>query len=322
MGGAKKIVWPSKELDFLREYGLRDLYLKGDYRSVLRIGNETADYALKCVQHSDKKLLSLINAQKFLELRGFANFSKIIPNEKGEYFTPTENGTYFLIEWINGRESNFTNHDELLTYISVVAKMHALTHGFGVTETDLRAKWSAKLQKVQEISKGQYAVPDKFFVHLSQVIDFGQKALSLLQNQAVFSCTYQPIVVCHKDLTYRNLLIDQNNDGYLIDFDYAKADVATRDLAQFLRKVWDWNNWDIDLGLRLLAAYSKVNPLSKGELGVLLAWLYFPRSFRQLKSRLEKYNSDPAMLAEIVKDIEDYLDAKPSLDRFARSLGY
>ncbi len=322
MGGVKKIIWPVQDLDLFGEYGLDNLDFKGNYRSVLRLGSETTDYALKCVEYSRKKLLFLVEVQQFLEVRGFANFSRIIPTLRDEYFINTGNESYFLMEWIHGRESNFKDQNDLFTYISVVANLHRSTRGFGVATNNLSDKWSDKLQEVQEISTIQYRVSDEFLDILPGVVEFGQRALSLLQNEEVLKSTCQPLVVCHKDLTYRNLLIDPHNEGYLIDFDYAKADVPVRDLAQFLRKVWKRNNWDIDLGLRLLSSYSKDNLLSKGDLGLLLAYLYFPRSLRQLKSRIRKYDSNPAMLEDILQDVKSNLAIKPSLDRFARSLGY
>lgn len=322
MGGAKKIVWPVKELDLFREYGLKDLHFKGDYRSVLRIGNGLKDYALKRVVHSDEKLLSLVKVQKFLEDRGFANFARIIPNVKGEYFINPGNEKYFVMEWINGRESNFKNHNDLLTYVSVIGNLHGLTSDFGVATEDLREKWTSKLERLKKVSESPNDMPVESLGLIPGVIEFGQIALNILQNQEVLRSTCQPLVVCHRDLTSRNFLICPNQEGYLIDFDYARPDLPVSDLAKLLRMIWKENNGDIDPGLFLLSSYSKENPLSKGDLGVLLAYLYFPRHLRQFISRIKKHHTNPAIVNNTVKNVESYLAIKPFLDRFAKRIGY
>ncbi len=320
MGGAKKISWPVKELDFLRQYGIRDLYLKGEHRSVLHLGNGTKAYALKCVNYAPEKLMFLAGVQQFMEVRGFANFARMVPNLAGEYFVKIGQENYCLMEWIPGRESAFKDHNDLFTYISVVANLHKLTRGFGGEPQNLSEKWSGSLQELK--AGGERRFSGELHNLLSRAIEFGQIALSFLQKPEVLKSACRSLVVCHKDLTYRNLLIDANNQGYLIDFDYAKADRPVRDLAQFLRKAWKQNAWDTDLGLRLLAFYAKDNLLTNGDLGLLLAYLYFPRSLRQFASRMKKYASNPVLVEDTIQDVKSYLANKPSLERFSRSLGY
>ena len=318
VGGANKINWSGIEKDLLQEYGLSNLRIKGEYRSVLQLGSNSGDFALKCIALKQKNLQFLLEVLGFLKLRGFTNFQALVPTLSGQYWISEKAGTYILAKWIEGRESNLSDSRDLGIYARTLGQLHRLTAGFRPVGNPWEERWSAKLLELVNISE-DISCPERIKKLIPAVINSGDKALSLLKNPEVARSLSQPAVVCHHDLTYRNFIITPNNEGFFIDFDYAKADVALRDLAQFLAKVIKDNN--SETAVHILSVYAEERPLSNGDIGAMLAFLYFPRSLWGFGERIRNVTGRKAY-EEAVSKVEKRLARQDSLDNLCSKLGF
>lgn len=63
------------------------------------------------------------------------------------------------------------------------------------------------------------------------------------------------------------------------NFDKAGIGMQITDFYQFLRKVMEKNDWDIDYGSMLIDEYNQVKPMSKEEFKVLYLLLLYPEKF-------------------------------------------
>ncbi len=322
MDVANNAVLPPADLDLELEYGLPSAAITARRQSVLRIKSDTEEYALKHVQLPLEKLLYLLSIKDFMWARGFTSFPFIVPTLQGEYFLPRESGIYYLLHWIPGRESNFLNHNDLMLYAAVLGRLHRLTKGFHSSGSDWQGRWSAGLQKLAALDCSHASRLSSLREVVPEVIRAGAKTLSLLQEPEVARSLRQPAVVCHHDLSSRNFLISTGNRGFLIDFECARADVPMLDLAQFLERVMLWRNWDLTLALQLLAAYTEENPLTRGDLGALLAFLYFPRSLWGLGTSPVLKDSNPHAVRERVERALKSLTSHQAIDRLSGLLGY
>ncbi len=322
MNVANNAALPPVDLNLEMEYGLPSPIITARRQSVLRIGAGTKEYALKHVQLPLEKLLHLLSIMEFMRARGFTSFPSIVPNLKGEYFLPRESGIYYLLHWIPGRESNFQNHSDLILYAVVLGRLHRLTKGFYPAGRDWQERWSTGLQKLAALDCSHTSRLAGLREVVPEIIRAGTKSLSLLQETEVSRSLRQPAVVCHHDLSSRNFLISTGNRGFLIDFECARPDVPMLDLAQLLERVMLWHNWDLTLALQLLAAYSEENPLTRGDLGVLLAFLYFPRPLWGLGRSPVIKDSNPQAVRERVKRAEKTLTSHQAIDRLSALLGY
>ncbi len=318
MGGTRQIDWPVDDLDLTREYGLVSLTAKENHRAVLRIENDAAEYALKCVELTPGNLVFLQETLDFIQSRGFTNLPRILPTVNGERFVSSGARTYFLMEWLPGHESKFTDRNELIICAQLLGKLHRLTKGFYPYGNNWQERWSAKLKELSEIDCSHAAVLRKI---LPEVIRAGHKALRLLDDPEVVESFRQPAVVCHHDLSQRNFIISPRNEGFLIDFDYAKADTPMRDLAQFLARALKQNDWDSNLTTQLLSAYAQENPLSRGDLGAMLAFLHFPRSLWGFGGRLNKHTTKES-IGELTKKVEESLVRQSHIARLSNLLGF
>jgi CotS family spore coat protein len=303
MGGASKIIWPIEDLHIDQEYGLTHIGAKEENRCVLRIGNEVEDYALKSIDLKTKNLTLLHQVFDFLEQRGFHCYSPIVRSINGEFFIKRQSGTYYLTEWVAGRESNFSSYSDLLNCTRTLGIMHRLTSGFRTGAIDWKERWSSSVQKLLAMDSANTFHPSLVLL-VHKAIEAGEKTLRLLADPEVNQSLHNPTVICHHDLSYRNFIITPDNQAFLIDFDYAAADVPMRDLAQFFIKVLKHNNWDINVILPLIAAYKQENTLSRGDLGVMFAFLLFPRSLWGLNSTVQECTTPKEIIKSFVKNTE------------------
>jgi Ser/Thr protein kinase RdoA (MazF antagonist) len=63
------------------------------------------------------------------------------------------------------------------------------------------------------------------------------------------------------------------------NFDKACVGIQITDLYQFIRKVMEKNDWDVDLGSRILDTYEKIVPVNKEEYKLLYILLHYPEKF-------------------------------------------
>ncbi len=112
--------------------------------------------------------------------------------------------------------------------------------------------------------------------------------------------------ICHGNYTYHNIImLKSGQTGYgnwktysneeslsaaglkgnikgnmaTTNFDRACIGVQIMDLYQFMRKVMEKNNWDMDFGSMILDIYTNVLPADKDELKLLYILLLYPEKF-------------------------------------------
>lgn len=104
---------------------------------------------------------------------------------------------------------------------------------------------------------------------------------------------------CHGDCNQHNIIRTEAG-VLLINFETMYYGQQIVDLANFLRKIMEKNNWNTDMGKRILAAYGKERPFGEGELGLLYKLLLFPEKFWKITNHYS--NSHKAWVSG--RDIE------------------
>ncbi len=70
-----------------------------------------------------------------------------------------------------------------------------------------------------------------------------------------------------------------NKQAVTSNFEKALIGIQINDLYHFIRKTMEKNNWDIELGNKMIEAYNNICPLSKDEAHLLYILLLFPEKF-------------------------------------------
>lgn len=118
--------------------------------------------------------------------------------------------------------------------------------------------------------------------------EMGKKALNTLNESSYYElCALAEAEksFCHHDFTYHNIILNDKNDVYIIDFDFCKREVRTFDIANFMIKVLKRVDWDISFAEAIIESYNSVSKLSSEEYKVLYAFLQFPQRYWRLANR-------------------------------------
>ncbi|HZW83330.1 MAG TPA: phosphotransferase [Candidatus Deferrimicrobium sp.] len=316
----KYITWPLKDLQLVRDYGLKAPELKNSGKSVLQITDQGKDYALKLVTCSERKLHYFQEVLRFITDSEFNNYPKVLLSVQGKPYVQTSTGSYILSEWLPGRAADFTSYDDIIFCAKTLGQLHKTTMGYLPAENNWEERWKSGLKQYKQLKLSLRQYPEEVRQLMTQVIKSGQRTLALLRNKQIYDILGQPAVLCHQALYEKNFLIAEDNTSYLLGLCTARADMPQRDVAQFLRNVLIANNGDINLALKLIAAYCHENPFSFGDLGAVIAFMYFPRSLWSQVDRLKSNN--PEILSKAVKAIREDLALQPAVHNLAMVLGY
>ena len=189
----------------------------------------------------------------------------IKPN-KGVYFLKTDRGNKCL------KKVNYGIQKLLFVY---GAKEHLRNNGFNqVDKNDLNVDGTS------------YAVVNEDIYTLSEWIE-GRECEILSDSAYLELCkkAEQDKNFCHHDYTYHNIIVDDNDNVHVIDFDYCKREVRVYDISNFLIKVLKRVDWDIEYAKTIIEAYDSVSPIEEEEYKVLYAFLVFPQRFWRLSNR-------------------------------------
>lgn len=87
---------------------------------------------------------------------------------------------------------------------------------------------------------------------------------------------------CHHDYANHNILIDSENQIYIIDFDYCMLDTKLHDLASILIRVMKNGKWDLKSAELILNSYRKESYIDKESIPIIAAFMEFPQDYWQI----------------------------------------
>lgn len=331
-------------------YDLQDLYgvdLKAVYglevleaqncRAVVKVKTDQGTFALKKVSHKPGKLQFMYEAQEHLWNNGFQSLPRFVKTLDGRPFVEVEDGLIFLNNWIDGKESNVRDREQLMAIARLQAHLHAASNGF---KSSIRAKvktrwdgWEDRFEEqVGDIKstylrlKGQEPQSEMEAVFLETcepMLELAETALKMLQAspyQQVLERAQELGGFVHGDFTYHNFIRTPEGAMQVIDFDYCAHELRIHDFARFLRKMMRRTSWNVDVSNSILREYHAINPISEEELQVLHATMHLPQRYwraveRGFMSKRYTVESSIKKMREEHTQLEDwkrYLAAFPT----------
>lgn len=290
-----------REVEIERQFEIKIECFKPN-KGVYFLKTNKGNKCLKRINYGIQKLLFVYAAKEHLIKNNFNTVDKYCLNIEGNPYAIVNEDVYTLSEWIEGRECDFQNKNEIVDASRNLAFMHIASKGYEPPEnsklkTDL-GRWPHLMEKriksfdkMKEMSRKAYNKKIFDFNYI-KFMDFnktiGKRAVSILAKSNYMdlcSIAEDERSFCHHDYTYNNIIIDGNNNYNIIDFDYCKREIRIYDISNFMIKVLKRVNWDIEYCKLIINAYNEVNPLSEGEYRVLFAFLLFPQRFWRLSNR-------------------------------------
>lgn len=271
-----------------------DIDVKRTYkgRGTILCDTNVGALVLKEYKGSSEKLELLDRLQN--GLNAYVKTDMLLRNKEGELFCKDIDGTtYILKEYIDGRECNYKNEEDVMQAFSVMAKLHKGMTNAGDSElfklpfrsyADEMEKhtrecrriynYICKLKNRTEFERAllkEY----RYFLELAEEITKKVKAENMnyyeqeINRQGLFY---------HGDYQYHNV-ISAGNTMCVINLERFGKDSGVRDLYLLFRKISEKTDWSLQLGERMIMAYEKNRTLQPFEWKQFIYRLSYPDKF-------------------------------------------
>lgn len=258
-------------------------------RAVYKIDCLDTSYCLKKVYFNDKDLLFVYSAIEWL-FRNNIKVPRIISTKDNGRFVLFNNMLFILTPWINGTKCSYDNIEHILYSIKNLAVMHKVTKGFEPIEgsnsriglENLHTSFNKHFNQLLVCSNLAFKYDDTFsrlFLHYFDKNTLLSKICVDIASSINFKNL--SISLCHSDYVNKNILFDEKNEIWVIDFDKCKMDYCIHDIGYFLRRLLKRNNtkWNTEIAINSLIEYDNVKPLNLDEHKAILIYLAFPQKY-------------------------------------------
>jgi CotS family spore coat protein len=305
-------------------------------RGVYLLKTNKGNKCLKKVSYGQQKLMYLYNAKEKIISNGFDKIDKYFLTPEGLPYATVNEDLYIITDWIDGRECDFRNEEELMSSAKALAEFHKAARGFLSDETlkprndigKLPATFEKRLHtlnKMREIARKKKRKSDFDMLYLSNIDYYNNNAREAIKKLDI-NCygrvcqgAFEDKVLCHHDYTYHNILIDKNDIVNIIDFDYCKEEIQIYDLCTLLVKALKRLEWNRSSSEKILGSYNQVKSITRDEINVIKAILVFPQRFWRLANRYY-YREAGWSEAAFLKKMKEIIDEKDKYNEFINQL--
>lgn len=272
-------------------------------QKVWQIIAEEGFFILKLLPYPKEETGFIVDAMSYLSKNGFHRYNEIIYTKENMPFGSYGESFTLLTKQLYGRVPSFKKKEDVTAVAACLSDLHRAAVGFSPVHCFAeRIKWG----KMIEIIHAGKEDLEGFAASLegnAEKDDFDKAFLShcdfyIHQTEEVIAelATFYPALssekeksggFCHHDPAHHNFLIDkvdgidQKEQVFLFDFDYAIADLRAHDVAVLLLKILKTNHWNTQLAQRAFAVYQESFPLDRAEIHFIQMLLKYPYDFRQ-----------------------------------------
>lgn len=320
-----------REFEIERQFDLKIEKIKPS-KGVYFLNTNKGDMCLKKIVYGIQKLTFIYGAKEHLINNGFTNIDKFYLSIEGEPYAIVNEDIYTLSNWIDGRECNFQELEDVKRSSEVLAQLHIASRGYEPPEN---SKLKSDLERWPQIM-------DKRIKSFDRMRDMGRKKTQKNEVDMIYIKNYEfyknlakeayklfemsnyfnickeveeEKSFCHHDYTYHNIVIGNDNNINILDFDYCKREVRSYDIANYIVKVLKRNNFDINICKEIIESYHKILKLREEDLFLMYGYFLFPQRFWRLSNRYF-YNDNTFRQNTFLSNFEKLLDEKEVYMKF------
>lgn len=258
-------------------------------RAVYRVDYNNNSYCLKKVYYELDDLLYVYSAIEWL-YRNKIRVPKLLPTIDNNRFAQFNDMLFILTPWIEGEKCSFDNMNHIELSIKKLAQIHSISRTFKpILGSNLKEGFDdyyiSTLKHFQDLLKSSndsFKYKDKFSKKFISDFDLNFRLAKIsLDMSNKIEPSQLSRSLCHGDYVNKNILIPEDNDPWIIDFDKCKMDYCARDLSYFLRRLLKRENtkWDLDLSLNILKTYNNITPLTESDIYYIISYICFPQKY-------------------------------------------
>lgn len=319
-----------KVVSDLYEFDIKDMVAS---RDGFIIRSSDGKKFLKKSLIAPERVLFVHGAKEHLYNNGFQCIDRFCCTKSGSPYFLLDGICYTVSEFIEGRECNFDNREDVALSSRALAALHNASLGYippaGARIQDDIGKiplyFSKRLEELRKLkknaAKGKSRFDHLFLQYFDQFYNMGEYVLSQITEscyEALSEKARKDGGFCHHDYTYHNIIFN-NDDISIINFDYCCFELKVYDIANLLRRKMRKCNWDISDAAEIIREYRKVGSISDEEFLIMKYILLFPQKFWRVANRF--YNtrrswSERSFLSRLQEVVDEMEFHRKFMDRY------
>lgn len=274
-----------------------------------RITTQDEDFCLKRIRHGRDGVERLFRMTEYITNKGFCSLPRYFKTREERLFVKYKHCYFYMTGWVDGREANLDNFNELLDCIKVLAEFHISASGddsirYFETPGNLK-NWPlifmencSKLgwyKRIIEKKNIRSDFDNAYCLNIDFYRGLGTAAMELLGradfHELSASAGRKRSIFINK-FSGKNLLYLSDGRIFISDISTAVKDTTINNLGKILRKVIssDTYQWKFEIAKDIIETYRELVPISESEIKGLLSFIIFPYQFCKLgKKHYEKH---------------------------------
>ncbi len=319
------------ELDVLSQY---DMEVNGTrrVRGAVLCDTKQGPFLLRELSFSARQLPDLYELYNYLKEQGCANVDELVKNKDGGLVSESESGTkYILKKWFYGRECDSKRETDILDSVRNLACLHHVMQWklaeIGHMREPLDQEFfrhNRELKKVRAFMRAR-SVKGEFeaqflncFDGMFEWAECAKDKLKKAEYTSMLQKSYDEGRFVHGDYNYHNLILLSGQIA-TTGFEHFYIGIQMDDLYYFIRKIMEKNQWNIQLGHRMLDQYHRVLPLADEQLEYLAIRIAYPEKFWKLANTYNR-SSKAWMSAKTVEKLDIAVRQTQEKKQFLESL--
>lgn len=250
--------------------------------------------------------------------------------KEGEPIAVTEDETkYIVLDIFSGAECDTRSREDMMRAVRLLAELHNHTQQYQgeipeFVKTDQNAflalceKHNRELNKVKNYIRAKKKKNEFEMLFWGQYARYMEKAEQVTRQLREMHAEEDMIGFCHGDYNQHNVIMARNGSA-IVHFDSLSYQIRVSDLANFMRKMMEKNNWNTGLGIDLIRAYDEVRKLSVQELKYLYLYMAYPEKFWKIANHY--YNAHKAWVSgRNIEKLEKFICQEETREQFLEML--
>lgn len=295
-----------KELEILQQYDI-DVRSTRKIRGAILCDTNQGLFQLKEVHCSEKRIPVLYELQNHLLQEGYMNIDILMKNKEDGLFSISEEGQRFIVKkWFHGKECDNKKEMDIMEAVRNLALLHRIMKkSFSTSlspKEDVEKEFlrhNREMKKVRSfirsrVGKGEFEL--LYLKYFDAMYEWAVQACESLKSSSyrkLLSDSMESNALAHGDYNYHNILMTPGGIAST-NFDHFYGGIQVTDLYYFLRKTLEKNQWNVELGDKMIENYNRIHPLSKEELQYIAVCIAYPEKF--WKSANSYYRSSKAWI--------------------------
>jgi len=268
-------------------------------KSIYKVHTKYNKYCLKVINYDFGHFLFIISAIKHLQNKNFKSIPEIIKTKQGKDYIEIERSYAYLCRWVDSRQCDFTNLLDVLIATSKLAELHKKSCNFKVLKNmNPRIGWFKWIDtfrtreneimdfKKRILNKDHKEEFDILYLNsMEKEISIAEKSIEDLKRTKYLDQMKQEVSnngFCHHDYANHNILIGNEEEINIIDFDYCILDTHLHDLASLLIRRMKNGKWNMNNASFIIDAYNAINVVKTDDILIMSAFMEFPQGYWQL----------------------------------------